>query len=84
MELSEEGQIILFAYYADTLDYIYEEIIKDPRFSELKIDAISSSGKTSKVEIKEVNLWIDSPGKIDIYSVLMFFLKVKTFNRLNI
>ena len=52
LELSEEGQIILFAYYADTLDYIYEEIIKDPRFSELKIDAISSSGKTSKVEIK--------------------------------
>ena len=29
LKLSKEGQIILFAYYSDTLDYIYEEIIKD-------------------------------------------------------
>src|SRR3989344_38514 len=48
LELSKGGQIILFTYYADTLNYIYNEIIKDKRFSKLKIEAISSSGLTSK------------------------------------
>ncbi|MFH1337728.1 MAG: helicase-related protein [Nanoarchaeota archaeon] len=48
LELSKDGQIILFTYYADTLNYIYNEIIKDRRFSKLKIEAISSSGLTSK------------------------------------
>ncbi|EQD31870.1 Snf2 family RNA helicase, partial [mine drainage metagenome] len=38
----------LFTYYADTLNYIYSEIMKDGRFSKLKIEAISSSGITSK------------------------------------
>ena len=48
LELSKDGQIVLFTYYADTLNYIYEEIINDKRFSKLKIEAISSSGTTSK------------------------------------
>lgn len=48
LNLSEDGQIVLFTYYADTLNYIYNEIIKDERFSKLKIEAISSSGLTSK------------------------------------
>ncbi len=48
LKLSEDGQIVLFTYYADTLNYIYNEIIKDKRFSKLKIGAISSSGLTSK------------------------------------
>jgi superfamily II DNA or RNA helicase len=48
LELSEDGQIVLFTYYADTLNYIYEEIINDKRFSKLKIEAISGSGATSK------------------------------------
>ncbi len=48
LSLSKDGQIILFTYYADTLNYIYHEIIKDKRFSKLKIEAISSSGLTSK------------------------------------
>lgn len=67
LELSKEGQIILFAYYADTLDYIYEEIIKDPRFSELKIEAISSSGKTS-ISGNQRGKLVDrfTRGKIDI------------------
>jgi len=47
LELSKDGQILLFAYYADTLNYIYEEIKKDSRFKDLKISAISSSGLTS-------------------------------------
>jgi superfamily II DNA or RNA helicase len=48
LDLSKDGQIVLFTYYADTLNYIYNEIIKDKRFSKLKIEAISSSGATSK------------------------------------
>ena len=48
LELSQDGQIVLFTYYADTLNYIYEEIINDKQFSKLKIEAISSSGTTSK------------------------------------
>lgn len=48
LELSKDGQILLFAYYADTLNYIYDEISKDDRFNDLNIKAISSSGLTSK------------------------------------
>ena len=48
LDLSKGGQIVLFTYYADTLNYIYDEITKDKRFSKLKIEAISSSGITRK------------------------------------
>ncbi len=48
LNLSTEGQIVLFTYYADTLNYIYDEIKKDERFSKLKIEAVSSSGETNK------------------------------------
>ena len=48
LDLSKDGQIVLFTYYADTLNYIYDEITKDKRFSKLKIEAISSSGITRK------------------------------------
>ncbi|MEM3489218.1 MAG: helicase-related protein, partial [Nitrososphaerota archaeon] len=48
LDLSKSGQIVLFTYYADTLNYIYSEIMKDRRFSRLKVEAISSSGATSK------------------------------------
>lgn len=48
LKLSKDGQIVLFTYYADTLNYIYNEIIKDKRFSKINIEAISSSGLTSK------------------------------------
>lgn len=48
LKLSKYGQVVLFTYYADTLNYIYNEIIKDKRFSKLKIEAISSSGETNK------------------------------------
>ena len=48
LELSKDGQIVLFTYYADTLNYIYEEILSDKRFSKIRIEAISSSGATSK------------------------------------
>ena len=48
LDLSRDGQIVLFTYYADTLNYIYSEIVKDRRFSKLKLEAVSSSGTTSK------------------------------------
>ena len=49
LELSKKGQIVVFTYYADTLEYLYKDILSDKRFSNLKIEAISSSGKvTSK------------------------------------
>ncbi|MEN6554190.1 MAG: helicase-related protein [Methanobacterium sp.] len=56
LELSKEGQILLFAYYADTLNYIYDEIIKDNRFNKLNIKAISSSGLTSKNPSQRENI----------------------------
>lgn len=48
LELSKDGQIVLFTYYADTLNYIYNEIKKDKSFSGIKIEAMSSSGATRK------------------------------------
>lgn len=48
LDLVKDGQIVVFTYYADTLNYIYNEIKKDERFSKLNIEAISSSGATKK------------------------------------
>lgn len=48
LDLSKEGQIVLFTYYADTLNYIYNEIKKTREFSNYTIEAISSSGITKK------------------------------------
>jgi superfamily II DNA or RNA helicase len=48
LPLLQDGQVVLFTYYADTLNYIYNEIMKDPRFSKLRTEAISSSGISSK------------------------------------
>ncbi len=67
LELSKEGQIVVFTYYADTLNYIYREILKDTRFSHLNIEAISSTGesnKTPKQRTKIIDDFFDK--KIDI------------------
>jgi len=56
LSLSTKEQIVVFAYYADTLNYIYHEIIKDERFSSLKIEAISSSGSTKKTVKQRANI----------------------------
>ncbi|MBW2003415.1 MAG: DEAD/DEAH box helicase family protein [Deltaproteobacteria bacterium] len=48
IELSKDSQVVLFTYYADTLDYIFKQIKASKDFSKLKIEAISSSGKTHK------------------------------------
>jgi len=44
LTLSKKGQIVLFTYYTDTLDYIYGNIANTKQFSKLKIEEIS--GKT--------------------------------------
>ena len=56
LDLSKDGQIVLFTYYADTLNYIFNEIIKDKRFSKFKIEAISSSGITRKSPSQRENI----------------------------
>ena len=63
LELSKDGQIVLFTYYADTLNYIYEEIINDDRFSNLRIEAISSSGVTKKSPGKREEIITEFFGK---------------------
>lgn len=52
LKLSEEGQIILFTYYADTLNYIFENIKKSKNFSKLRIEKIS--GITSSKERERI------------------------------
>lgn len=53
LELSEKGQVVIFTYYADTLDYIHQNISSDPLFSKLKIEKISgritSASKRSEI-----------------------------------
>lgn len=48
VSLHQKGQIILFTYFADTLDYIFENLGKAEELSKLKIEKIS--GKTSAGE----------------------------------
>lgn len=67
LELSKDGQVVLFTYYADTLNYITGEIAKDKRFDGIKIEAISGSGKTGKSPQQREHIIEDfSAKKIDI------------------
>lgn len=75
LDLSKDNQIVLFTYYADTLNYIYKEIRNSKEFSKLKIEAISGSGETRKEprrreEIKEdfMNKKIDILMSTDVLS----------------
>lgn len=43
IELSEKGQVVVFTYYADTLNYIYDEIKKEPVLARLDIEKISGA-----------------------------------------
>lgn len=52
LKLSKKGQIILFTYYADTLNYIFEIIKNSKNFSKLKIEKIS--GATSNKERERI------------------------------
>lgn len=49
-ELAAKGQVIVFTYYADTLDYIHEQVSKSVDFANLKIEKISGATPPSKRE----------------------------------
>lgn len=64
LELSKKGQVVIFTYYADTLDYIYEKISEDSLFSKMSMEKISGriTSATKRTEI--VNDFMN--GKINI------------------
>ena len=41
LELSKKGQVVIFTYYADTLDYICQNVSEDSLFSKTSIEKIS-------------------------------------------
>lgn len=53
LELSKQGQVVIFTYYADTLDYIYQHVSEDPLFSKTCIEKISgrvtSAGRRTEI-----------------------------------
>ncbi len=53
LELSKKGQVVIFTYYADTLDYIYQNVSEDSQFSKLSIEKISGR-VTSATRRKEI------------------------------
>ncbi len=67
LNLSRNGQIVVFTYYADTLEYIAKEIKNDPKFSCLSIEAVSGSGSTGKTPSQRAQIIDDfAQKKIDI------------------
>lgn len=48
LELSKKGQIVIFTYYADTLDYIFQNVSEDPLFSKISIEKISGRVTSAK------------------------------------
>ncbi len=64
LELSKGGQIVLFTYYADTLDYIFQNVSEDSSFSALRIEKISGRISSSKRRAEIVDNFMS--GKIDI------------------
>jgi len=53
LELSEKGQVVVFTYYADTLEYLFKELPKFEELKKAKIEAISSSGRTTGRSVPE-------------------------------
>ena len=41
LKLAGQGQVVIFTYYADTLDYIFQNISLDPDFAKVKFEKIS-------------------------------------------
>jgi len=64
LRLSEDGQVVVFTYYADTLDYIYKNLSEDNQFSRLSIEKISGRITSAKRRSDIVNNFMNS--KIDI------------------
>ena len=64
LELSTKGQVVIFTYYADTLDYIYEKISEDSLFSKISIEKISGRVTSATKRTEIVNDFMN--GKINI------------------
>ncbi|MEM5881590.1 MAG: helicase-related protein [Candidatus Aenigmatarchaeota archaeon] len=50
LKLHEKGQIIVFTYYDDTLNYIFDQINNSKEFKKLKIEKISGGTSTTERE----------------------------------
>ena len=55
LELSRNGQVVIFTYYADTLDYIFEHVSKDPAFFGVNIEKISGRIASARKRTEIVN-----------------------------
>lgn len=64
LELGNKGQVVIFTYYADTLDYIYEKISEDSLFSKISIEKISGRVTSAAKRTEIVNDFMN--GKINI------------------
>jgi len=64
LKLSKEGQVVIFTYYADTLDYIYRNISEDSLFSKVRIEKISGRVASGKSRTEIVDNFMN--GKINI------------------
>jgi len=64
LEFGKNGQIVLFTYYADTLDYIFEHVSAEPAFAKFKVEKISGRITSSRKRTEIVNSFMN--GKIDI------------------
>ena len=72
LSLGKEGQVVVFTYYADTLDYIFNEIINDSEFEKIRIEKISgrivSEKKRSEIIEKFMGGGIDILMSTDVLS----------------
>ncbi|MCX8028129.1 MAG: helicase-related protein [Thermodesulfovibrionales bacterium] len=59
-----DNQVVIFTYYADTLDYVYKSLINDPDFSHLKIANISGRITSAKTRSDIVSKFMSA--EIDI------------------
>ena len=52
--LHKKGQIVIFTYYKDTLDYVYDYLSKQSEFKKIKIVKISGSGTVTQKERQSI------------------------------
>jgi len=64
LKLSKQGQVVIFTYYADTLDYMFQNLSQDPAFAKVKIEKISGRVASAKKRSEIVDGFMN--GKIDI------------------
>lgn len=59
-----DNQVVIFTYYADTLDYMFQNVSQDPAFAKVKIEKISGRVASGKKRTEIVDNFMN--GKIDI------------------